>query len=80
MMSRTHSWRRGESSLRGAYMLIEKCSCGSTRFLMATEKLYRGDLEDKILRCEAYCQDVTAIECRECGKIYTWRDFKEIDY
>lgn len=61
-------------------MLITECSCGSRQFLMLTEKLYRGEIEDGVLRCEAYCQSIKEIICRECDKPYPVESFSEVDY
>lgn len=61
-------------------MPITECSCGSKQFLMLTEKLYRGEIEDGVLRCEAYYQSVKEIRCRECDKVYPVEAFSEVDY
>jgi hypothetical protein len=61
-------------------MPITECSCGSKQFLMLTEKYYRGEIEDGVLRCEAYSQDIKEIRCRECYKLYLIKSFSEVDY
>lgn len=61
-------------------MQITECSCGSRQFLMLTEKFYRGEIEDGLLRCEAYCQRIKEIRCRECDKLYSVESFAEVDY
>lgn len=61
-------------------MPITECSCGSKQFLMLTEKFYRGEIEDGVLRCEAYSQDIKEIRCRKCDKLYPVKSFKEVDW
>jgi len=61
--------------------LESKCICGNNKFLLFTEKMYEGHInEDGILICEPDEQHIDTIKCSTCSKEYTAQDFREIDY
>ena len=58
-----------------------KCDCGNNKFLMFTEKMYEGYInEDGILVCEPDEQHIEAIKCSMCSKDHMIKDFRCIDY
>lgn len=59
---------------------INSCSCGSTDFLVISEKMYEGCIEDGILKCEPDNEGIIEIECRKCQKQYDVGSFREISY
>lgn len=59
---------------------ISNCSCGSTDFLVITEKLYEGSVEDGVLKCEPDSEGIMEIQCRQCQKQYDVSSFEDIDY
>ena len=57
------------------------CECGNNKFLVITEKLYEGYVnEGGILVCEPEEQHIEIIKCSICGKEYKIEDFKEVAY
>lgn len=61
-------------------MQINDCSCGSTEFLIISEKIYEGYIENGILKCEPDSEGIIEIKCRKCQKEYDVGLFREISY
>lgn len=58
-----------------------KCDCGNNKFLICTEKMYEGYInEDGILVCEPDEQHIEAIKCSMCSKDLMIKDFRGIEY
>jgi len=61
--------------------LRSTCSCGNNKFLVFTEKMYEGYIDERrILVCEPDEQHVDIIKCSACSKEYTVQNFREVDY
>ena len=62
-------------------MPIHECvDCGSTDFLIISEKLYEGYIEDGVLICEPENEGIIEIECRGCQGNFDIGSFEEISY
>ena len=60
---------------------IDKCKCGNNKFIIITEKMYEGYINDEgVLVCLPEEQHIEEIECSICGQKYNVNDFKEVDY
>lgn len=58
-----------------------KCSCGNNKFLIISEKLYEGCVNEKgVLVCEPEEQHIVEIKCSKCGKPYNAEDFTRVEY
>lgn len=61
--------------------LKSKCDCGNNKFLVITEKIYEGYINEKgILACAPEEQHIDLIRCSICNKNYAIQNFREIDY
>ena len=61
--------------------LEPKCKCGNNKFIVITEKMYEGCVNEQgILVCEPEEQHIDTIKCSMCNKDYMVKDFKDIDY
>jgi len=61
-------------------MFVENCICGSNVFLIISEKVYEGEIEDGILKCVPDNEVVIEVKCRKCQKEYKVESFEEISY
>jgi hypothetical protein len=61
-------------------MITKNCICGSDEFLVITEKIYEGYIDEGMLVCEPDNEDVMEIKCRSCQKIYDAKSFKSLEY
>lgn len=60
---------------------ISKCKCGNNKFLIFTEKMYEGWIDNgKILVCEPEAEHIKEIKCSKCSRKYKLENFREIDY
>jgi len=60
---------------------LKKCQSQSHKFLLFTEKMYEGGVDEKgILRCEPEADEIIEIKCFECGKFYKTENFSDIEY
>lgn len=60
---------------------ISKCKCGHNKFLIFTEKMYEGYINDEgVLVSEPEEQHIEEIKCSKCDRRYEVEDFKDIDY
>lgn len=58
-----------------------KCDCGNNKFLMFTDKMYEGYInENGILICEPEEQHIETIKCSICNKDHMVKDFRDIEY
>jgi len=58
-----------------------KCKCGNNKFIVITEKMYEGYINDEgVLVCLPEEQRIEEIKCSMCGQKYNVEDFKEVDY
>jgi len=61
--------------------LESRCICGNNKFLVFSEKMYEGYINEQgILTCEPDEQHIEIIKCSACSKKYTVQDFRGIDY
>jgi hypothetical protein len=49
-------------------------------FLVISEKVYEGEIEDGILKCVPDNEAIIEVKCRECQKEYRVESFEEISY
>jgi hypothetical protein len=61
-------------------VLRSNCSCGGTVFIIISEKIYEGDIENSILKCVPDCEEIIEIKCKKCQKEYDTTSFEEIDW
>ena len=61
-------------------MWINNCNCGSNEFLVISEKVYEGEMEDGILECVPDNEMIIEVKCRKCQKEYAVESFREISY
>ena len=60
--------------------LMNRCSCGSETFLIISEKIYEGMIQDEILKCDPDNEGIIEIKCKQCKKPYNAKVFKEIEW
>ena len=61
-------------------MSLNDCNCGSTDFIIISEKIYEGEIENGILKCVPANEMIIEIKCRKCQKEYDDGSFREISY
>jgi hypothetical protein len=49
-------------------------------FLVISEKVYEGEIEDGTLKCVPDNEAVIEVKCRKCQKEYRVESFEEISY
>ncbi len=61
-------------------MSLYNCSCGSTDFIIISEKIYEGEIENGILECVPDNEMIIEIKCKNCRKDYNIGTFQEISW
>jgi|ETNmetMinimDraft_33_1059910.scaffolds.fasta_scaffold520544_1 hypothetical protein len=61
-------------------MSLNGCSCGSTDFIIISEKIYEEEMENGIPKCVPDNEMIIEVECKQCQKEYDVGSFREISY